>query len=193
MSVRYALLALVGQKPAGVYRLKRMFEEHTCNAWPLNIGQVYQTMQRLERDGHTVSHPETNEGRDFEVFELTETGRALLEDWWKKPLSRREFDRDELVIKFAVAAANPTVDIAEMIQIQRRATVEALRDVTRLKTVARPDELAWRLVLERQIFNLEAELSWLDYIESGAIVDVAQRAAFAELKGLDAATPATAL
>ena len=56
MSVRNALLALVAQQPAGVYRLKQMFEEQTCGAWPLNIGQVYQTMQRLERDGQVVSH-----------------------------------------------------------------------------------------------------------------------------------------
>ena len=78
MSVRNALLALVAQQPAGVYRLKQMFEEQTCGAWPLNIGQVYQTMQRLERDGQVVSHAETNAGRDSEVFELTDVGRDVL-------------------------------------------------------------------------------------------------------------------
>ena len=139
MSVRNALLALVAQQPAGVYRLKQMFEEQTCGAWPLNIGQVYQTMQRLERD--------------------------------------------ELVMKLAVAAADPTVDVEAMIQTQRRSTLGSLRDVTRLKASADEGELAWKLILERHIFDLEAELNWLDYIESGAVSEAARRAAFAAAKG----------
>ena len=94
MSVRNALLALVAQQPAGVYRLKQMFEEQTCGAWPLNIGQVYQTMQRLERDGQVVSHAETNAGRDSEVFELTEAGREVLNAWWSTPVPREHPERD---------------------------------------------------------------------------------------------------
>ena len=101
MSVRNALLALVAQQPAGVYRLKQMFEEQTCGAWPLNIGQVYQTMQRLERDGQVVSHAETNAGRDSEVFELTDAGRDVLNAWWSTPVPREHPERDELVMKLA--------------------------------------------------------------------------------------------
>ena len=127
MSVRNALLALVAQQPAGVYRLKQMFEEQTCGAWPLNIGQVYQTMQRLERDGQVVSHAETNAGRDSEVFELTDAGRDVLTAWWSTPVPREHPERDELVMKLAVAAADPTVDVEAMIQTQRRSTLGSLR------------------------------------------------------------------
>ena len=149
MSVRNALLALVAQQPAGVYRLKQMFEEQTCGAWPLNIGQVYQTMQRLERDGQVVSHAETNAGRDSEVFELTDAGRDVLNAWWSTPVPREHPERDELVMKLAVAAADPTVDVEAMIQTQRRSTLGSLRDVTRLKASADEGELAWKLILER--------------------------------------------
>ena len=155
MSVRNALLALVAQQPAGVYRLKQMFEEQTCGAWPLNIGQVYQTMQRLERDGQVVSHAETNAGRDSEVFELTDAGRDVLNAWWSTPVPREHPERDELVMKLAVAAADPTVDVEAMIQTQRRSTLGSLRDVTRLKASADEGELAWKLILERHIFDLE--------------------------------------
>ena len=62
MSVRNAMLALVATKPEGVYRLKQSFEERVGGTWPLNIGQVYQTMQRLERDGLVDSHRETHGG-----------------------------------------------------------------------------------------------------------------------------------
>lgn len=183
MSVRNALLALVAQQPAGVYRLKQMFEEQTCGAWPLNIGQVYQTMQRLERDGQVVSHAETNAGRDSEVFELTDAGREVLAAWWSTPVPREHPERDELVMKLAVAAADPTVDVEAMIQTQRRSTLGSLRDVTRLKASADEGELAWKLILERHIFDLEAELNWLDHIESGAVSEAARRAAFAAAKG----------
>ncbi len=179
MSVRNALLALVAQQPAGVYRLKQMFEEQTCGAWPLNIGQVYQTMQRLERDGQVISHAETNAGRDSEVFELTDVGREVLAAWWSTPVPREHPERDELVMKLAVAAADPTVDVEAMIQTQRRSTLGSLRDVTRLKASADEGELAWKLILERHIFDLEAELNWLDHIESGAVSEAARRAAFA--------------
>ena len=126
MSVRNALLALVAQQPAGVYRLKQMFEEQTCGAWPLNIGQVYQTMQRLERDGQVVSHAETNAGRDSEVFELTDAGREVLAAWWSTPVPREHPERDELVMKLAVAAADPTVDVEAMIQTQRRSSLSVI-------------------------------------------------------------------
>lgn len=182
MSVRKALLALVSQRPAGVYRLKQMFEDQTCEAWPLNIGQAYQTMQRLERDGSVSSRQETNAGRDSEVFEVTEKGREILNDWWKTPVSRQSSERDELVMKLAVAATDPSVDVTALIQTQRRSSLRALRDVTRLKSLASDEELAWKLILERHIFDLEAELNWLDHIESGAVSEVARRAAFARFK-----------
>lgn len=182
MSVRKALLALVSQQPAGVYRLKQMFEDQTCEAWPLNIGQAYQTMQRLERDGSVSSRQETNAGRDSEVFEVTEKGREILNDWWKTPVSRQSPERDELVMKLAVAATDPSVDVTALIQTQRRSSLMALRDVTRLKSLASDEELAWKLILERHIFDLEAELNWLDHIESGAVSEVARRAAFARFK-----------
>lgn len=139
MSVRNALLALVSQRPAGVYRLKQAFEDQTGGAWPLNIGQVYQTMQRLERDGLVTSHPETNAGRDSEVFVLTDEGDAELESWWNHPVPRGRAERDELVMKLAVAATDDSVDLSSVIQQQRRATMQALRDLTRLKGDGRRD------------------------------------------------------
>lgn len=125
-------------------------------------------MQRLERDGLVVSHAETNAGRDSEVFALTDEGRVALQSWWNQPVARDRAERDELVMKLAVAAADPTVDFASMIQHQRRATMQTLRDLTRLKSSTAHSEVAWRLILERHIFDLESELRWLDSVEAVA-------------------------
>ena len=58
-------------------------------------------------------------------------------------------------MKLAVAAADPNIDMAELVQKQRRASMETLRDLTRLKAAASADELAWSLVLDRHIFDIE--------------------------------------
>ncbi|MCI1642396.1 MAG: PadR family transcriptional regulator [Actinomyces sp.] len=166
MSVRNAMLALIATKPEGVYRLKQTFEEHVGGTWTLNIGQVYQTMQRLERDGFVDSHRETHGGRESEVFTLTEVGQSALDAWLAKPVARDTADRDELVIKLAVAVDNPDADVPGMIQRQRKATSKALREYVHAKDAAEENGDPYNLVVDRQIFQLRAELRWLDAVES---------------------------
>ena len=48
MSIRHSLLALLQDKPRYGYQLRVEFEDRTGSAWPLNIGQVYTTLARLE-------------------------------------------------------------------------------------------------------------------------------------------------
>ncbi len=166
MSVRNAMLALVASRPEGVYRLKQSFEERVGGTWSLNIGQVYQTMQRLERDGLVESHREIHGGRESEVFTLTPSGQEQLDAWLAEPVPRDSADRDELVIKLASVVGNPAVDIAELIRKQRRATAKALRDFTRKKDSAEETGEPYNLVIDRQIFQLRAELRWLDAVEA---------------------------
>src|SRR6202012_3215532 len=51
MSVRHALLALLSEGPKYGLQLRQEFVARTGEVWPLNVGQVYTTLQRLERDG----------------------------------------------------------------------------------------------------------------------------------------------
>jgi DNA-binding PadR family transcriptional regulator len=51
MSIRHGLLALLEEGPRYGYQLKSEFESRTGSTWPLNVGQVYTTLGRLERDG----------------------------------------------------------------------------------------------------------------------------------------------
>ena len=61
MSVRHALLALLSEGPKYGLQLRQEFEARTGEVWPLNVGQVYTTLQRLERDG-LVESDEAGEG-----------------------------------------------------------------------------------------------------------------------------------
>lgn len=167
MTIRNALLSLISLKPTGVGNLRQIFEKQTHGTWPINVGQVYQTIQRLHRDG-LIEHIGTESGtpgRNAEVYQITELGKQTLVQWWRKPTLKTRDDRDELVIKLSMAALLDT-NVKEIIQNQREATMAELREITRMKAETQPTRSAQRLLLERRIFDLEAEARWLDHIET---------------------------
>lgn len=191
MSVRLGLMALLAEGPRYGAGLRSTFEARTGGTWPLNVGQVYTTLGRLERDG-LVEQVGAADAEGRIRYRLTDAGRAEVDRWWRSPVDRESTPRDELVIKLALAVAVPGVDVLGVVQTQRTATLTHLRDLTRLKqraldaTDARPSspeagttgsgtadaatgpdrDLAWLLVLENHIFTAEAEVRWLDHVET---------------------------
>jgi DNA-binding PadR family transcriptional regulator len=167
MSIRNGLLALLERKPMYGYQLRVAFEQSVGGTWSLNIGQVYTTLSRLERDEFVLALPENDEGQ--RPYEITEAGRAELTRWFTTPVERSDRPRDELAIKLALAMTTPGVDVAAVVQAQRTAGVRALQEYTRLK-VRRDSrdqgDMSWSLVLEAMIFQCEAEIRWLDYCEA---------------------------
>ena len=168
MSVKQGLLALLKERPMYGYQLRTEFERRTGATWPLNVGQVYTTLGRLERDGLVEPAGEDAEGHAF--YGITDAGRAAVASWFETPVGREAPPRDELAIKLAIAVTVPGVDIHGVIGRQRTATIRALQDYTRLKARAgdagEPDELAWLLVLDSLVFAAEAEVRWLDHCEA---------------------------
>lgn len=170
MSVRQGFLALLSERPMHGYQLRQEFEARTGGTWPLNIGQAYTTLQRLQRDG--LVEPVADDDEGPERFRLTDAGRAEADAWWLRPVERKAPARDELAIKLALAVTvqpdGHGVDVAAVIQRQRTESLRALRDYTLLKRDAAedPDGLAWSLVLDSLVFAAEAEVRWLDHVES---------------------------
>lgn len=181
MSVKHALLALLSAGDAGTYQLRKDFESSTGSTWPLNIGQVSTTLGRLERDGLVVRHdaaptqaalvrtgparPDSTPGAtEIAAWSLTEAGRAELDRWWATPVLRRHPERDELIIKLALATTVPGVDVAALVQRQRQASQAALHEITRARRAA-DEDLASSLILDHHVYALEAELRWLDDVE----------------------------
>ena len=184
MSVRLGLLALLDEQPMYGAQLRAEFEQRTGGTWPLNIGQVYTTLGRLERDGLVRQHAGPDEEGRI-TYALTDTGHAEVGLWWNTPVVRDATPRDELVIKLALAVTAPGVDVARVVQTQRTASLRALRDLTRLKQQALDAErasesldradLAWVLVLENLIFGAEGEVRWLDHVEARLAREAANR------------------
>lgn len=169
MSIRHGLLALLSQGPRYGYQLRAEFESSTGTTWPLNIGQVYSTLSRLERDAMVTRVGADAEGRF--VYRITPAGEQDVRRWFTTPIARSDRPRDELAIKLAMAVTTPGVDVTRVVQTQRTDTLRTLQDLTRLKAnapavPAGQADRAWRLVLESMIFQAEAEVRWLDHCES---------------------------
>jgi DNA-binding PadR family transcriptional regulator len=161
MSVRHALLALLSEGPKYGLQLRQEFESGTGDVWPLNVGQVYTTLQRLERDGLVESEDPDGDGPQ-KGYRITEAGGHELDAWLRTPTDTWEPPRDELVIKVLVALRVPGVDVHEVIQTHRRHVIEAMQRYTRLKGDAGDDDLALAVVVDAQIFRLESVVRWLD-------------------------------
>jgi DNA-binding PadR family transcriptional regulator len=161
MSVRHALLALLAEGPAFGRRLQQEFESRTGEVWPLNVGQVYTTLQRLERDGLVVSGQSEGGGAQKD-YEITSPGRDELEHWLTTPDEAETPPRDELVIKVLVAVRVPGVDVRSVIQAHRRRLVEEMQAYTRVKTQAAHDDHGLALVVDAELFRLEGVVRWLD-------------------------------
>lgn len=163
MSIKHSLLALLGERPRYGYELRAEFEARTGATWPLNIGQVYTTLDRLERDGLVTRGAEEVEGHV--TFSITTAGRAAVSDWFAMPTDANGPPRSELAIKLALAVTIAGVDVAAVIQTQRTASMRVLQDFTRQRRTETEDT-AWLLVLDSLIFATEAELHWLDHCEN---------------------------
>lgn len=182
MSVKMGLLALLADRPQYGYQLRAAFEERTGSTWPLNVGQVYTTLSRLERDGFVEPAGE-EEGRV--LYRVTDAGRDEVAAWFIRPVVRTQPARDELAIKLALAVSVPGVDVGAVVQQQRTASMKSLQDYTRLKRQGA--DLAWALVLDSLIFQTEAEIRWLDHCEAS----LRRRARENEETAAPVAAPAT--
>lgn len=161
MSVAFGLLALLSEGPKYGFQLRQEFEARTGEVWPLNVGQVYTTLQRLERDG-LVGADDEGDDSVKRHFHITSDGETALAAWLRTPPDLSSPPRDELVIKVLVAARMPRVDVHDVIQIHRRHLVELMQQWTRIKEDAAGDDVALALAVDAELFRLESVIRWLD-------------------------------
>ena len=158
MSVRLSLLSILDQGPCYGNQLRAEFERRTAGTWPLNVGQVYTTLDRLERDGLAKRLPGNEAGHV--LYAITDDGRAEARDWLGGAVDRSAVSRDEFVVKLALAMTLPGADPAALIAAQRLAIATEPRDDD-AAAEGSPD----RLIRESVRLRTRAELDWLDYCE----------------------------
>jgi DNA-binding PadR family transcriptional regulator len=166
VSVRHALLALLIEGPKYGLQLREEFEARTGEVWPLNVGQVYTTLQRLERDGLVESEGDGQDGSQKDGpqkgFRITAAGTQELTGWLRTPPDMSSPPRDELVMKVLVALRVPGTDVAEVIQVHRRYLVELMQQWTRIKESESESDMSLALVVDAELFRLDSVIRWLD-------------------------------
>jgi DNA-binding PadR family transcriptional regulator len=174
VSVRHALLALLSEGPKYGLQLREEFEANTGQVWPLNAGQVYTTLQRLERDGLvTVPGDGSNVGAASDLvpgpqkaYRITEAGAAELDRWLRVPPDLSTPPRDDLVMKVLIAVRVPGTDVSEVIQAHRRYLMQLMQEWTRLKDDDNGADVAFALVVDSELFRLDSVVRWLDAAET---------------------------
>jgi DNA-binding PadR family transcriptional regulator len=185
VSVRQGLLALLDQADMYGYQLRSEFEAYTGGAWPLNIGQVYTTLERLERDGLVaITRPGGGDGedgpasaggsggREHKYYAITRAGRDALRDWFEATAGDEPPPRDELLAKVLLALAGGQEHAMAVVTRQRTALTAALQARRRglRSTSTSPGNgvaaLAPTLVADALVSRAEADLRWLDMCEA---------------------------
>ncbi len=164
MSIRHALLALLSEGHKYDLQLREEFEARTGEVWPLNVGQVYTTLQRLERDG-LVESEGADEGPQ-KAFQITDSGAAELADWLRTPPDLSSPPRDELVMKVLVAIRRPGTDVNDVIQEHRRYLVQLMQQWMRIKESGAESDLNLALAVDAELFRLDSVVRWLDAVDA---------------------------
>ena len=159
--LRHALLGLLAREGRHGYDLKQALEQALGGSWEINFGQIYSTLQRLERDGLVTAEADESDRRGKKTYELTELGRQELEGWFDQPVEKSRRLRDEFFVKLVVRHLAGHGDAVEMIARQRQAYLQRVRDLTRLAAEG-PDDPFVTLLVEGAILHLQADLRWLD-------------------------------
>ena len=179
MSVRHALLALLSEGPKYGLQLREEFEARTGEVWPLNVGQVYTTLQRLERDGLVESDGDGQDGPQ-KGFRITAAGTEELTGWLRTPPDMSSPPRDELVMKVLVALRVPGTNVPDVIQVHRRYLVELMQQWTRIKETEAGTDMSLALVVDAELFRLDSVIRWLDAADGRIKRDALARAEAAE-------------
>ncbi len=169
MSVRNALLGFLEQRPRHGYELRAAFEAVMGGEqnWEVKPAQIYTTLSRLEESGLVVQEAVgQNGGPEKRIYAITSAGHNELVAWYQQPV-KTEHQRDEFFLKLMLSVATGEFDPRRLISIQRASLYQELHDKTAQRSEADPhSELAYILLLDQAIMHLEADLRWLDMIES---------------------------
>jgi DNA-binding PadR family transcriptional regulator len=164
--MKYALLALLAAGPAHGYELKQSFEARFGVAWPpVNIGQVYSTLQRLERDGLVTGYEEEQtKGPARHVFQITEAGLRVLHEWLTSA-DRGPRMRDEFFMKLVLSRLAGMAEPLEIIERQRQTYLQELRDLNEIAIRGEANSSVSLLLAEGAALHVQADLKWLDLCE----------------------------
>jgi DNA-binding PadR family transcriptional regulator len=162
MSLKFGILGLLADQPLHGYEVKARFEELLGGIWEVNIGQIYTTLRRLERDGLVAAAGKRGDRGKY-AYGLTEGGLGALKKWLRDPEHEPQHLRDEIYVKLLLAGRLGNGNPESLLARQRRVYLQRLRDLAELERRSREEgrqDLA--LLVQGAILHSEADLAWVD-------------------------------
>lgn len=166
MPLHHAVLALLASKPAHGYELKGSFEQAVGEQWGgLNIGHLYQILDRLSRDGLIESERQPQQVKpDRVVHHLTAAGRLELERWLSEPSPRQRGYRDDFFLKLMAAVQTGEQQALDgVLRRQRTHLLRELRTLAGARAQAPTDVVA--LLITAAELHARADLGVVDAAE----------------------------
>ena len=162
MSLRYGILGLLAEQPLHGYEVKTRYEALFGGAWELNIGQVYTTLQRLERDGFVDTVGERGD-RGKQRYGLTAAGETALQEWLQEPEEEPQQLRQDIYLKLLLISRLANGNLEGLLARQRRVYLQRLKDLGDLERRARREARGdLVLLIQGAILHTEADLKWID-------------------------------
>lgn len=172
MSIKYAMLGILAEKDLHGYELKSSFDEKVGEFWSLNYGQIYTTLDRLEREELVTHDRQSQEKRpDRKIYSITPKGREALQEWLSSPVHRVRALRDEFFIKLVFMDKNNPGPVLELIEKQKAMYLKQMNRLTHQKVALKQeakdsDTLITELLMDAGLFHAEADIKWLTLCES---------------------------
>ncbi len=172
MSVKHAMLGILAEKDLHGYELKSSFDEKVGEFWSLNYGQIYSTLDRLEKE-ELVTHDRQSQDRrpDRKIYSITGKGRLELEKWLSAPVKGVRALRDDFFIRLVFMNRNDTGPILDLIEKQKVLYLRQMNRLTqqKIKMRKKPDDtdaLLAELLMDAGLFHAEADIRWLNLCAS---------------------------
>jgi DNA-binding PadR family transcriptional regulator len=193
MPLHHAVLALLADEPRHGYELRHRFEQAVGEQWGgLNIGHVYQIIDRLARDGLIESERQPQSLKpDRVVHRLSPAGRAELDRWLNEPCPRTRGYRDDFFLKvMAAVQARDAATLAGVLRRQRSYLLRELHSLAGARALAAGSPVVGLLVTAAEL-HARADLGVVDAAERelGPEVLAALPAQSGPVPGQTAATP----
>lgn len=171
MSIKYAILGILAEGDLHGYDLKASFDEKVGEFWSLNYGQIYSTLDRLEKEELVTHDRQAQEKRpDRKIFSITPEGRRELENWLSTPVRKVRALRDEFFIKLVFMDKNNIGPLLELIEKQKILYLKHMNRLTQQKVALKKDAstldaLTTELLMDAGLFHAEADIKWLALCE----------------------------
>jgi DNA-binding PadR family transcriptional regulator len=161
MSTGYVLLGLLTERPKHGYELKHEHDERLPGAKPLAYGQVYATLQRLQRDGKVaVTGTAQESGPERTVYEITGEGTADVHRWLAETERPAPYVSSPLFTRVVLALVAEGSADGYLLR-QRAAHLDRMRELTAAKSSARVS-VGELLATDYALHHLDADLRWIE-------------------------------